>query len=84
MTDVRIKLHANSNNSVQNIWMSVNYDKKPTIGHIINQLKTNLNYDADSLINLYLDEYLLPTWESSRLLRENDCIKQVIILKLKS
>ena len=61
MTDVRIKLHANTTNGVQNIWMSLNYDKKPTIGHIMCQLKANLNCDDDILINLYLDEYLLPS-----------------------
>jgi hypothetical protein len=77
MTDVRIKLHANTTNGVQNIWMSLNYDKKPTIGHIMCQLKANLNCDDDSLINLYLDEYLLPSWENSRLLRENDCIRYI-------
>ena len=76
MTDVRLKLHATtSNGDIQNIWMSLNYDKKPTIGHLISQLKFNLNYDDDSLVNLYLDEYLLPIWENSRILRENDCIR---------
>jgi len=60
---------------VQNIWMSLNYDKKPTIGHFISQLKFNLNYDDDTQVNLYLDEYLLPSWENSRILRENDCIR---------
>lgn len=82
MADVRIKLHANINSNVQNIWMSLNYDKKPTIGHIMGQLKKNFNLNEDydnesgsSSINLFLDEYWLPPWENSRLLRENDCIR---------
>lgn len=75
MADVRIKLHANTHFGVANIWMSLNYDKRPTIGHVISQLKTNLSFDEERSINLYLDEYLLPSWESSRLLRENDCIR---------
>lgn len=79
--EVRIKLHVlNSNDSsVKNIWMSLNYNQRPTIAHIIEHLKTNYREQTTGsdldLIKLYLDDYWLPPYENSRLIRENDCIK---------
>lgn len=40
---IRVKLHITSANSsnVRNLWMCLNYDQKPTIGHIIEHIKRN-------------------------------------------
>jgi len=40
-TQVRIKLHITNTDNVQNLWMCLNYDQKPTIGHIIEHVKQN-------------------------------------------
>lgn len=78
-TEIRTKLHIKeSNNSeVKNLWMCLDYDQKPTVSYVIDHIKKNLlNRDADiSECKLYLDNYWLPPYESSRLIRENDCIK---------
>ncbi len=91
--EVRIKLHiiSEKDSIVKNQWMSLNYDQKPTISHIVDHIKVNLastdptfislkkklsEKDEESFsIKLYLDDYWLPSCENSRLIRENDCIK---------
>lgn len=89
--EIRVKLNITKSNSadVKNLWMSLNYQQKPTVAHIIDHVKKNylsLSGDIDllkllekkqtqDLIKLYLDEFWLPPYENSKLLRENDCIK---------
>lgn len=81
MTEVRIKLHIKVNNEpeVKNLWMCLNYDNKPAVSHVIDHVKNNLcTQRKDQEIaecKLYLDNYWLPPYENSRLLRENDCIR---------
>ena len=95
--EVRIKLHiiSDKDSIVKNQWMSLNYNQKPTISHIVEHIKRNL-YSTDPTfmslrnnlndddempfsVKLYLDDYWLPSCENSRLIRENDCIKYVSI-----
>lgn len=81
MAEVRIKLHINFSNEseVKNLWMGLNYDNKPSISHVIDHVKDNLCAKKKgpeiSDCKLYLDNYWLPPYENSRLLRENDCVK---------
>jgi len=78
LSDIRIKLHikASDEPEVKNLWMCLNYDQKPTVGHVMEHIKQNLLDSRDvSDCKLYLDNYWLPPYESSRLVRENDCIK---------
>ncbi len=80
--EVRCKLHitTSTNSPVKNSWMCLNYSQKPTIAHIIEHVKNHFfseltDDDLSSSIKLYLEDYWLPPYENSRLVRENDCIK---------
>ena len=82
--DARIKLQLKFNDSpdVKNFWMLLNYGHKPTISHVAEYIKDNYssigkiqNQKSTYVVELYLDNYWLPPLESSRLLRENDCIE---------
>lgn len=80
MNQVRIKLHITQSNdkSVRNLWMCLNFDQKPTVEHMIEHIKENYcqsKEDSNLQIKLFLDDYWLPPYENSRLIRENDCIK---------
>jgi len=82
LNEVRVKLHIKSNidTQVRNFWMCLNYDQKPCVSHIVEHIKKNLcptstNTAAAADIKLYLDDFWLPNYESSRLIRENDCVK---------
>lgn len=78
LSEIRIKLHikASDEPEVKNLWMCLNYDQKPTVGHVMEHIKKNLLDKREaSECKLYLDNYWLPPYESSRLVRENDCIK---------
>lgn len=85
VSEVRIKLHIKANNSpdVKNLWMCLNYDEKPLVSHVIENVKKNFLFDKKSSnledtiseVKLYLDNYWLPPHENSRLIRENDCLK---------
>lgn len=87
MTEVRIKLHIKANNEaeVKNLWMCLNYDNKPSISHVIDHVKNNLctQKNGQEIVEckLYLDNYWLPPYENSRLLRENDCVKVEVSYK---
>lgn len=76
---VRIKLHIAKTGEtvVKNLWMCLNYDKKPTIEHICQHIKqTYVEESKDQFsVKLYLDDYWLPPYENSAVLRENDVIK---------
>ena len=89
--EVRCKLHITTSHDteVKNSWMCLNYNQKPTISHIIDHIKRNYflnelgNEEKEkaslaSSIKLYLEDYWLPPYENSRLIRENDCIKLVL------
>lgn len=89
MAEVRIKIHLKTSNEseVKNLWMSLNYDDKPSISHIIDHVKNNLctkKKDQITECKFYLDNYWLPPYENSRLLRENDCVKVEISYEEKS
>ncbi len=80
--DVRVKLHINKanddeeyydDNQENNLWMSINYDLHPTINDIVNKIRKHINGASD--MYLYLDNYWLPAWENSRILRDNDSVK---------
>ena len=85
--EVRCKLHITTSHDsqVKNSWMCLNYNQKPTISHIIDHIKKNYFMNETSCmeekaalastIKLYLEDYWLPPYENSRLIRENDCIK---------
>ena len=90
VSEVRVKLHikSNSDSKVRNLWMCLNYDHKPQVSHIVEHIRHNFcqldstaqahkhaecTKDAD--VKLYLDDFWLPPYENSRLIRENDCIK---------
>lgn len=64
---------------VKNLWMCLNYDQKPTIKHVTDHIKQNfctLNKNEEiTECKLYLDNFWLPLYEDSKLIRENDCIK---------
>lgn len=81
MNSVRIKLHMKLSNEpdVKNLWMCLNYDQKPTIKHVTEHVKQNFctvnKNETISECKLYLDNYWLPPYEDSKLIRENDCIK---------
>lgn len=76
---VRIKLHIAKTGEivVKNLWMCLNYDKKPTIEHICQHVKqTYVEEEKEQFsVNLFLDDYWLPSYENSSILRENDVIK---------
>lgn len=76
---VRIKLHIakTGETSVKNLWMCLNYDNKPTIEHISQHIKeTYLAEEKDKFsVKLFLDDYWLPPYENSIILRENDVVK---------
>jgi hypothetical protein len=79
-TEIRVKLHIKASDEceVKNLWMCLNYDQKPTVGHVIEHIKKNLIEARENKVGeckLYLDNYWLPPYENSRLVRENDCIK---------
>jgi hypothetical protein len=80
--EVRVKLHISKvdadadyyDSKVENnMWMSINYDHQPTINDIANKIRKNLNSATE--LNLYLDNFWLPAWENSRILRDNDSVK---------
>jgi hypothetical protein len=87
--EIRVKLHitGTSECNVKNLWICLNYDQKPTIAHVIEHIKKNYCVDSikkldkgndyDELVDvkLFMDDYWLPPYENSRLIRENDCIK---------
>lgn len=79
MSEVRIKLHItkSGDTTVRNLWMCLNYNQKPTVEHIIEHINQNYCQSTDEKleIKLYLDDYWLPPYENSRLIRENDCVK---------
>jgi len=84
INEVRCKLHITTpyDSQVKNSWMCLNYNQKPTISHIVEHIKRNFlsNTCEESQIKaasiqLFLDDYWLPPYENSRLIRENDCIK---------
>jgi len=92
--EIRCKLHITTSHDTQvkNSWMCLNYNQKPTISHIIDHIKRNYflnelgNEEKEkaslaSSIKLYLEDYWLPPYENSRLIRENDCIKVDIKLE---
>ena len=119
---------------VKNIWMCLNYEKRPTVSHVIDYIRkyynclsqkfnennissindTTINNNNNNIINnellselnlkskssasrildascnnnissslspvndhvkLFLDDYFLPPYENSRLIRENDCVR---------
>ena len=79
--EVRVKLHIASN-EVKNLWICLCYDQRPTISHVIEYIKKHhgsigkdQNQESDYEVKLYLDNFWLPPYESSRLIRENDCVK---------
>jgi hypothetical protein len=84
---VRVKLNITQQadpSQVKNLWMSLNYDQKPTIAHIVEHIRNHFlqddlsahkKGDETELVKLFLDDYWLPPYENSRLLKENDCIK---------
>ncbi|CAF0894321.1 unnamed protein product [Brachionus calyciflorus] len=76
---VRIKLHIAKpgETTVQNLWMCLNYDKKPTIEHITEHIHlTYIQEEREKYsIKLFLDDYWLPPKENSTILRENDVVK---------
>jgi len=78
-SEVRVKLHIKLNDEpeVKNMWMCLNYDQKPYISHVIDHVKKNLIEKKKEISDckFYLDNYWLPPYENSRLIRENDCIK---------
>ncbi|RNA24169.1 coilin-like isoform X2 [Brachionus plicatilis] len=81
---VRIKLHitkADETAAVKNLWMCLNYDKKPTIEHICQHIKeTYVQENKEQFcVKLYLDDYWLPSNESSVILRENDVVKVELV-----
>ena len=86
INEVRCKLHITTpyDSQVKNSWMCLNYNQKPTISHIIDHVKKHFLNELSSdkqldelstSIKLYLEDYWLPPYENSRLIRENDCIK---------
>jgi len=89
LNEVRVKLHIKSNTDTQvkNLWMCLNYDQKPSVSHIVEHIRKNLctSFSSADLksrgvepeVKLYLDEFWLPNYESSRLIRENDCVKYI-------
>lgn len=83
--EIRLKLHIKFSNDpeVKNLWMCLSYDHKPTIGHVIDHVKKNMldKTQAISDCKLYLDDYWLPPYEDSRLIRENDCIRVEVSLE---
>jgi hypothetical protein len=89
--EVRVKLHIkkvddddehNESEQESNMWMSINYDHHPTISDVISKIRKNLNSPTD--MYLYLDNYWLPTWENSRILRDNDSIRVTVYENSKS
>jgi hypothetical protein len=86
---VRVKLNITESNTadVKNLWMSLNYNQKPTIAHVIEHIRKHFlklddgcdmkkdDFKVEDVVKLYLEDYWLPPYENSRLLRENDCIK---------
>jgi len=85
VTEVRVKLHIKLSNEpeVKNMWMCLDYEQKPCISHVIDHVKKNLidkKHDI-SECKLYLDNYWLPPYENSRLIRENDCIKVEVVVQ---
>jgi hypothetical protein len=84
--EVRVKLHVSKvddddeeyygSQEANNLWMSINYDHYPTINDIINRIKKNINSPTE--MHLYMDNYWLPAWENSRILRDNDSIRVVM------
>jgi len=54
-TEVRIKLHMTSpiQSNVKNMWMCLNYDQKPTVGHIIDHIKENFCTDFSTTASEY-------------------------------
>ena len=79
VSEIRTKLHIKTSNEpeVKNLWMCLDYDQKPTIAHVIDHVQKNLLEKKTDIseCKLYLDNYWLPPYENSRLIRENDCIK---------
>lgn len=87
VNEVRVKLHIKSNtdSQVRNLWMCLNYDQKPSVSHIVEHIRKNFCLHEDKRaqykpesgpeVKLYLDDFWLPPYEHSRLIRENDCIK---------
>lgn len=91
VNEVRVKLHIKSSQDTQvkNLWMCLNYDQKPSVSHIVehirknfclNEKKTNSRFggefaSSEPEVKLYLDDFWLPPYENSRLIRENDCVK---------
>ena len=90
---VKLHITTQNDPTVRNLWMCLNYSQKPTIEHIIDHIRKNytdlnehqhkLGFESEehaklaSQIKLYLEDYWLPPYENSRLIRENDCIKYV-------
>lgn len=84
--EVRVKLHIKSSQDTQirNLWMCLNYDQKPSVSHIAEHIRKNfcsaserksLDESAEPQVKLFLDDFWLPPYENSRLIRENDCVK---------
>ena len=79
MSFVRIKIKIyDANQNLQKFWYLLNNLKILTVEELENDLKEilveKLNYKCDKQLRLYVDDYLLPYWETSTIIRDNDTI----------
>lgn len=84
---IRIKINICDNNSTTNknvtrFWYYLNSSLLVTIEQVENDLKriliekfNYLNLNATKQLGLYVDEFMLPRWEISSIIRDNDLIK---------
>ena len=76
---IRIKLDIGKQNITtvcKKYWMLV--QESPTLSTISDlqlQIVNRFNLPNNSMIQLCLDHFLLPSWESVRILRENDLLR---------
>lgn len=76
---VKLSLYKVDSGEVSNVWMSLDYSQRPTVWHVVEYIRAMYLNDYSSktqepVVNLYMDEYWIPPYEKSRLLRENDTI----------
>jgi|SRR6218665_1678657 len=86
-SNVRVRLNFDDSCSIcessiyKSFWFLVNLERQKTIESLALELCSRFNISSDLRIELSLDGCILPRWETTAILRDNDLVTYAVICK---